>query len=265
MPEPEQRCVYMRGHNRCNLKFNRDKRCIAGMKGGIEYHCEQHTPEREHTLSFDDEKWAWKAGMNALTQAFDYLANNEERKFHTSKKAQDHCDSRGKMGHYHFIPRSAESVLCILTHAFKYLGPKTESKPKFLDCGCGVGNVVIPANFVGFNAYGIEYDAITLARGRRLLEQFGMDPKRLMKGDILKFPKYHEYDLLYGYCPMSSSKLEDEFERKLRLGMKIGALISGLRFTKGCEEIGKERIYFEQLQLARYQTSVGIKIAHETD
>jgi len=256
MAETEQRCVYMSGRNKCNLKFNRGKKCIA---------CEQHTPEGEYIPSFDDEKWSWKTGMNALTRAFDHLANNEERKFHAGKKAQEHCDSRRKMGHYHFIPRSSEFILHALTCAFKYLGSRTESQPKFLDCGCGVGNVVIPANFVGFSAYGIEYDAITLARGRRLLKQFGMDPKRLMKGDILKFSKYHEYDLLYGFCPMSNCELEDEFEQKLRLGMKIGALISGLRFTSGCEKIGKERIYFKQLRLAGGRNPVGIKIAHETN
>lgn len=258
MPEIKECCVYTDDHNKCSLKFNRNKECIE---------CEKYTPEKEHIPSFRDEKWSWKTGMGALTRAFHHLASYEEHKFHTSEKAQEHCDSRREMGHYHFIPRSSESALRMLTHTFRYLGPKMRSKPKFLDCGCGVGNIVLLAHFVGFDAYGIEYDALTLNRGRRLISQFGLQRTRLMHGDILEFSEYHEYDLLYGYCPMVDSKLEKQFEQKLRRDMKIGALISGLGFTRGCEEIGKERIYFKQLLLEQSSAfgigNPGIKIAHE--
>jgi len=263
----ESRCIN-NGYNSstCELKSNRGKACTDNEL------CDKFSPAIEHASIFDDDKWYWKSSMRLLISATNSLFRGEERKFCGSSKANEHCKSRNKMGHYHFIPRDVENVLSMLIYSRNYLKtvlPKSleyGKGPKFLDCGCGVGNIVILAHFAGFDAYGVEYDPLTLTRGRRLLKQFDIDPKRLMKGDILEYSKYHEYDVLYGYCPMNNSEFEHKFEYKLRLDMKIGALICGLPYHIGCEKIDDQYVYFKRLVLNDgYGMSPAIKVKHETN
>jgi SAM-dependent methyltransferase len=261
MTKRKKKCVYLTHYGKCGLKFNRGKTCIR---------CDEFEVADLFEPVFDSNVGRLEKINSTLTDAFNNLARGEERKFHGNEKACRHSKSRYVEGHYHFIPRPSHIIMDLLTHSMQYISARSNmTAPKFLDCGCGVGNVVILAHFAGFEAYGIEYDKITLARGRRLLKQFGIPTNRLMQGDILDYPKYHEYDLLYGYCPMCNGKLERKFEEKLRLDMKIGALVAGLGGTLNFEKIGKERIYFKLLRLDARGKDYGIgcpavKVGHET-
>lgn len=237
------KCVYVGNDERANVcykKFNRGKKCKLLTSS---YKCRCYLPVSENAPVFDDEKWFWKSSYNALGRAFDRRIETEAKKFVVTR------DQRHKDGHYQFIPRGVDSLMRILIHSYKYLRDREEHKgPKFLDCGCGVGNAVLLAQSVGFDAYGIEYDRDTLESGKEMFEQFGVDPKKLFQGDILEYENYHEYDLLYGYCPMTSRKKEHDFECTLKLKMKKGALLAGL--TAGHhQQIGKHHVYFKKLIL----------------
>jgi SAM-dependent methyltransferase len=199
-------------------------------------------------------------------RAFGDLFAAEQYKFSIDKRGREHREQRHKLGHYHFIGRDMNSVMHIVISAREHFGPG-RWQPKFLDCGCGVGNVVMMAQYAGFDAYGIEYDEKTLKRGQRLFKQFRLDPKKLFQGDILEYPDYHKYDVLYGYCPLSDREKEHLFENKLKLDMKVGALLAGIHFRPpGYEEIGekveirKKRAYFRPLKGNINEPTLGIKV-----
>jgi len=253
----------------CVRKTQKGKCGLSGKECIVENYekCDNYLSSTDSTPAFDNDRWREETALSSLTRAFGAIFRGEERKFRGSDKADAHHKKRWAMGHYHFIPRDTGNVMNMLVLARKYITNLGKlDRPKFLDCGCGVGNVVILANFVGFNAYGIEYDTVTLARGKRLLKQFGMNPQRLMKGDILKYSKYHEYDMLYGYCPMNNHKFEQQFENKLKLDMKVGALMAGLPFYSGCEMINNQPICCQRLTLSEGNSfnNMALKIGSET-
>lgn len=259
-------CVYFNNANRgtCHKKFNRGKDCVLSTKP----RCGHKKLHKVCNQTFDDPKWYWKSTMNTLMTAMSGLFYSEQAKFQNSKKGEAHADRRRKIGHYPFIMREMGGVMAMVIHVRKYFGSRTKT-PKFIDCGCGVGNVVLMAHFAGFDAYGIEYDPVTLQRGRRLFKQFRVNPKKLFRGDILEYPNYADYDVIYCYCPMCNDEKEQAFENKVKLDMKVGALTCGLR-DRNDNRIGKERAYFQRLILAAddYACSMVnplIKMAHEKD
>lgn len=263
-------CMYVSYSNdgsvTCQKAFNRGKDCLlhAGKA-----RCGHKRNSVESVQVFQDEKWFWKTGIELTMCAFSSLFYGEQDKFCSKDKPgdNDHAKEIHKRGHYHFIQRDIQTVLSIVIHLHKYLRDtrKIGKQFKFLDCGCGVGNVVMMAHLKGFDAYGIEYDTVTLRRGRKLLKQFKIDPKRLSQGDILEYPNYADYDVLYGYCPMCNHEKEKEFEAKLKHDMRIGAILAGIS-ANNCEKIGKDYVFFKKLELGYgpYNTiRVNQKIAHE--
>jgi len=199
----------------------------------------------------------YQANSIALANLFSGLFYGEQRKFENNKEGEAHAKRRRKKGHYHFIQRPVDHVIRLLQAArayFSKIGADNYSihnpdgkKPMFLDAGCGVGNIVMLAHAVGFDAYGIEYDLKTLNRGKKLFEQFRLDPGRLMKGDILEFNNYHIYDVIYTYCPMVNHKLEQQFEDKARREAKKGAIFIGMGTQSNyTDPVTGERLFFQR-------------------
>ena len=93
--------------------------------------------------------------------------------------------------------------------------------PKFLDIGCGIGNMVILANLIGFTSDGLEYDP-KIYKIAKHLEQHR---STIFRGDMREFEQYHEYDVLYYYRPIVATREMTEFSHKLAKSMKPGAYI----------------------------------------
>ena len=168
--------------------------------------------------------------MNATYLLLDRLFAHERRRFSADKRGYSHRRRREKLGHYPFIPRDIDHAMCMIMAAKTYLektSNRRSGKFKFLDAGCGVGNIVMLAYAAGFDAYGVEYDPKTLEWGKSLFEQFLLEPERLMQGDILEFNNYADYDVIYAYCPMLKGELERRFEEKAAQEAKPGAVIIG--------------------------------------
>lgn len=177
------------------------------------------------THTQEEEKYVWKSSMGLLTNLFDKIIRGEQHKF---QKDREFVKSRHKVGHYPFIARSTAEIIEMIVRLCKHIGYDNIATTKFLDCGCGIGNVVLLATAAGLDAHGIEYDKRTLNKGHSIFRTFNAAPKRLFQGDLLEYNDFGKYDVLYGYCPMCDGKREWAFERRMMQQMKIGALLFGL-------------------------------------
>jgi 2-polyprenyl-3-methyl-5-hydroxy-6-metoxy-1,4-benzoquinol methylase len=96
------------------------------------------------------------------------------------------------------------------------------NRKKFLEIGCGIGNVVILAQAVGYAADGLEYNPKTCKAAKLIC---GGTAAKIFKGDMNKFNHYGDYDVLYYYQPMVHTDDMNEFSRKLAEKMKPGACV----------------------------------------
>lgn len=176
------------------------------------------------------------------------LISHEQRNFQKDRKF---CESRYKLGHYPFIARPTESIVQMVLHLREYYSEKgiDRSKIKVLDCGCGIGNVVMLFASAGFNAHGVEYDERTIEVGRKFLERFNVNPDRIHQGDLLKYNDFDKYDVIYGYCPLANHKLEYDFEMHMIDQIKAGAMVFGLDRVAGTVMFNNNRYIFQRLVL----------------
>lgn len=137
----------------------------------------------------------------------------------SSHKIGDGYKSRKGIEHYGFIPTNTILILETLFRLYCHM----ESCPgehKFLDIGCGIGNIVLLAYEIGFNAYGLEYNKKIYDIAKDLVNE-----DRIFKGDMTNFKKYGEYDVLYYYAPIYDRKIMNEFVEKLVKAVKPGAYV----------------------------------------
>jgi SAM-dependent methyltransferase len=129
---------------------------------------------------------------------------------------------------YHaFIPScNTSGIIKALEYVKRYL--KAEMHPsdrtlKFLDCGCGVGNIMYLALQVDYDVTGIEYEAFVYEAAKKLLR--GYSHCRVLRGDILNYGEYNLYDVIYYYVPIQTLELMRKFSDKLIREMKVGAVV----------------------------------------
>lgn len=79
---------------------------------------------------------------------------------------------------------------------------------KFLDIGCGTGITLHIARALGFDAYGLETDPVTL----KLLDATHGRTSKVIVEDILSFDKYGDFDVLFMYRPFRNEQSEKELE-----------------------------------------------------
>jgi len=96
-----------------------------------------------------------------------------------------------------------------------------DKKLKFLDAGCGIGNIMILAKICGFDVSGIEYNTTT----HRYCKEIHEYDAHVIKGDITKFKSYHKYDVIYYYVPIDDREKMLEFTERLAKNMKVGAIV----------------------------------------
>lgn len=227
--------------------------------------CAKRTPEQLNPHTGIDHNQFYKSSQILLVRAISGVVRGIQYSFEEGKEGNKFMAQRRKKGHYHFIARDVESILRIIIGTKNYFFP-SQHKVKFLDCGAGIGNVVMMAELAGFDAYGIEYDNKTIERGREFLKMFRVNPDKLIQGDLLKYKDFGEYDVLYGYCPLSDGKLEREFEMRMFIQMKIGAVATGLHPALVQRASETDVIYFQDVKLGEESYSienVRKKVYHE--
>jgi SAM-dependent methyltransferase len=199
----------------------------------------------------DKEKASDKEMMNIMSVMIHDLINAHRPSFSDEHKPEvrDACS-------YPFIPQTHTRLIHTfyalrerLRHVKGWTGNRKDFRNrKFLDAGCGTGNVLVTARACGLAAqfHGIEYFDETFKRAQEWLgvARRNSNAYKVFKDDILTFNKYREYDIIYYYCPFSDGDMQRRFEEYLEDEMKVGAvLIAFLKQSPSiCEDNRFERI-----------------------
>lgn len=129
--------------------------------------------------------------------------------------------------HHKFIPSSNSlTVISCLRLVRNYIEDKHHSSRydviRLLDCGCGVGNILLLARGLGgFRVTGLEYEPEAVEIAKRLIGSYGT----ILRQDILTYDSYVLYDVIYYYQPISNTEKMIEFTTKAHNDMKVGAVV----------------------------------------
>jgi len=130
---------------------------------------------------------------------------------------------------YHFIPLDMDYAIKKLAAIKLYIQKTSNMDVKFLDCGCGPGNILFLVNQLAFNykqrADGIELDKEASEMGRALLNYNKSYSGKIWNDDILTFRYYKRYNVIYYYCPIQNSMLEALFEEILEDKVNKGTIL----------------------------------------
>jgi len=144
---------------------------------------------------------------------------------------------------WYFIPMSYSSVIpqLLAVKAYRELNKVVHVKTRFLDAGCGPGNIMLLAqqlNVSGDYSHRAQFHGIEL-------EKEGAQLGRLLTGsqalktvedkfnslmyihntDILTFKHYKKFGIIYYYCPIKCKPLQILFEERLEDQVNVGTII----------------------------------------
>jgi len=185
---------------------------------------------------------------------------------------------RNKDGSYEFIPHNTTDNVRTFTmlkerlkKEKKWSSHKHGGPTKFLDAGCGIGNVMLTAQACGLaqTVHGLELFDDTIEQARAFLgltEDHKNDSWsdgrsytmfKVFKRDIMTFKLYNRYDIIYFYCPFCNSEMQRELEEHIENSMKIGAVLIRRRRKKPGLSTDPR---FKQLEMEGSYASVLMKI-----
>ena len=187
----------------------------------------------DHYKTIEKEKELYKLVKNRLHGILATLI--ECRRNRTYREEQEEYEQ----GSYPFIPHS--TFLTIMQFEALKEGLQKERRwsghdrarrmnRKFLDAGCGIGNILLIAKEVGLarHIHGIEFFDDTYKKAQSFLcldSKDSVSGIKIFKDDILKFDNYADYDIIYFYCPFNDGRLEIKFEELVEDSMRVGAVL----------------------------------------
>src|SRR3990167_4332883 len=126
-----------------------------------------------------------------------------------------------RLGQYPYIPVQANRLINRFIEVDKYL-KSPGNKIKFLDAGCGIGIPSVLAKVLGWEPFGIDINPTILAFAKVL----NWEHKDNFKvADILTYPNYKDFDIIYYYKPFNTGEGQEKFDRLIENEAKIGAVI----------------------------------------
>ncbi len=137
---------------------------------------------------------------------------------------------------YPFVAMDTRQVFEELVIATNHLKEKHATEDlggfRFVDVGCGFGNVMLLAEQFGYDVYGIEKDETSIEAA---LDFFDQD--QIIRADVMKYNGYKDFDVVYYFCPLTEG--EREFEEFIENQIKPGAILIGN--YKRSKKIEKDR------------------------
>jgi len=133
-----------------------------------------------------------------------------------------------------------------------------QDNTKFLDAGCGIGNVLLLASCVILTT---EYHGLELFPDviRNAVKWLGLDENycngniTIFKQNVKTFEHYRDYDIIYYYSPFRDKEKEKLFEEYVEDTMKVGAVL--MPHLKQSRRIGKD----DRFEKLRKNTFIKIK------
>lgn len=125
---------------------------------------------------------------------------------------------------YPFVAMDSRQVFEQVRFAARCLARDTAAgsagPPRFLDIGCGIGNVLLIAEQFGFDVRGIEKDPYSFPIAARLIGE-----ERISQADIWTFAGYGDFEVLYYFRPFCRREQQLRFEKLVEDSMRPGALL----------------------------------------
>jgi len=159
--------------------------------------------------------WAYTAYFQKMLGCFAGDGNQTKRKW--------------TKGHHPFIPsHSTREVISTLKMVREHMIAKRDRDRfhvlKLLDCGCGVGNILLMARALGgYSLTGLEYDPRVCKIARILI----MDAE-IIRQNILTYKHYAQHDVIYYYQPISDNTKMCRFAKKVNNDIKVGTVVISL-------------------------------------
>ncbi len=91
---------------------------------------------------------------------------------------------------------------------------------RFIDIGCGIGNILLIAEQLEFEVFGIEKDPASLAIARELIGPAAVD-----EIDIWQYDGLADFDVLYYFRPFCEKTMQLRFEKHVEDACSPGAVI----------------------------------------
>lgn len=175
----------------------------------------------------------------SLINAFDHYFKEEGEK--------EHKKDGNEKKYYRYIPLNRLKLWNMLYTLKNKLIEEEEwnnKHVKLLDVGCGIGTTLMLAGRLYYKPYGIEINKTLVDAGRRLSNHFYEEASislnqqpRISHHDALRYDRYKEFDVIYYYCPIEDSKLQQKLELRIESKMKKGAyLIPQLKQDEGIKK-----------------------------
>jgi hypothetical protein len=120
------------------------------------------------------------------------------------KLDDDKTQNSGKYWGFH---ASDYGVFGVINSIYKILKKNGIKKPKIIDIGCGVGNIVRVSNMIGLDSYGIEIN--------KDLKKFHTDIKVEYGNIFSKLNLLQDKDIIYLYQPFRDDSIEKKFMKMI--------------------------------------------------
>ena len=150
---------------------------------------------------------------------------------HRSLKETQHRTAEA----YPFVAMDTRQVFEQISFVHSHLqmeGKNAGRTFRFLDVGCGIGNILMVAEQYGFDVFGFERDE---ASCRFALEIMGKD--QVEQEDAWEFDRYGDFDVVYFFRPCPEAGPQSKLEKMIEEKIKPGAiLIANLRLGKSVDE-----------------------------
>jgi len=176
-------------------------------------------------------------------------------------------------GSWHFIPNQTHIVLKTFIALRDYIEKEkiwsvnSIYNSKFLDAGCGIGNILVMAKHAHLceHIYGIELSDNMIKKAKEFIAPHqransrlnGDDTIHIDKANIMEYDNYGDMDIIYYYCPLRDFKMEMKFERKVEDDMKVGAIV--MASFKQDYNIKRDK-RFKKIKLFKHETEYSMKV-----
>lgn len=150
----------------------------------------------------------WDFKFNSISnQEYQDILNKSDvfEKDKLYPKSED--DRTQNIGKYWGFHASDYGVFGVINSIYKILKKNGIKKPKIIDIGCGIGNIVRVSNMIGLDSYGIEINKDLKKFHTGIKVEYGNIFSKL---DLLK-----DKDIIYLYQPFRDENMEIKFMNKI--------------------------------------------------